>query len=147
MLAATADGAPLVHDEVSNNIPFDWGLGDADATAAALAGAAHVTRLEIINQRLVTNAIEPRCAIGDYDGARDHYTLYTSSQNPHVIRLLLTAFVLGLPEHKVGGLARRRRRLRQQDLPLRRGGAGDLVLAPARAAGQVDRRAQREFSQ
>ena len=101
MLAATADGAPLVHDEVSNNIPFDWGLGDADATAAALAGAAHVTRLEIINQRLVTNAIEPRCAIGDYDEARDHYTLYTSSQNPHVIRLLLTAFVLGLPEHKV----------------------------------------------
>ena len=101
MLAATGEGAPLVHDDVSRNVPFDWGLGDQEAAAAALAGAAHVTTLEITNQRLVTNAIEPRCAIGDYDGARDHYTLYTSSQNPHLIRLLLTAFVLGLPEHKV----------------------------------------------
>ncbi len=101
MLAATGEGAPLVHDDVPRNVPFDWGLGDADAVAAALDSAAHVTTLEITNQRLVPNAIEPRCAIGDYDGARDHYTLYTSSQNPHVIRLLLTAFVLGLPEHKV----------------------------------------------
>ena len=101
MIAATGDGAPLVHDDVPGNVPFDWGLGDADAVAAALDSAAHVTTLEITNQRLVPNAIEPRCAIGDYDGARDHYTLYTSSQNPHVIRLLLTAFVLGLPEHKV----------------------------------------------
>ena len=101
MVAATGDGAPLVHDDVPGNVPFDWGLGDADAAAAALDSAAHVTTLEITNQRLVPNAIEPRCAIGDYDGARDHYTLYTSSQNPHVIRLLLTAFVLGLPEHKV----------------------------------------------
>ena len=101
MLAATRDGAPLLHEEAPNNIPFDWGLGDAEKTAAAIAGADHVTTLEITNQRLITNAIEPRCAIGDYDGARDHYTLYTSSQNPHVIRLLMTAFVLGLPEHKV----------------------------------------------
>ena len=101
MVAATGDGAPLVHDDVPGNVPFDWGLGDADAAAAALDSAAHVTTLEITNQRLVPNAIEPRCAIGDYDAARDHYTLYTSSQNPHVIRLLLTAFVLGLPEHKV----------------------------------------------
>ena len=101
MIAATGEGAPLVHDDVSRNVPFDWGLGDVDATAAALAAADHVTTLEITNQRLVPNAIEPRCAIGDYDAARDHYTLYTSSQNPHVIRLLMTAFVLGLPEHKV----------------------------------------------
>ena len=60
-----------------------------------------MTTLEFDNQRIIPNAIEPRCAIGDYDEARDHYTLYTSSQNPHVIRLLMTAFVMGLPEHKV----------------------------------------------
>ena len=101
MLKAVADGAPQLFEDVPNNIPFDWGLGDQDKTDAAMAGAAHITTLEYSNQRLVTNAIEPRCAIGDYDVARDHYTLYTSSQNPHVIRLLLTAFVLGLPEHKV----------------------------------------------
>ena len=101
MVAATQDGAPQLHDEAPNNIPYDWGLGDAEAADAAINGADHVTTLEITNQRLVTNAIEPRCAIGDYDDARDHYTLYTSSQNPHVIRLLMTAFVLGLPEHKV----------------------------------------------
>ena len=47
------------------------------------------------------NAIEPRCAIGDYDNTRDYYTLYTSSQNPHVIRLLMSANVMGIPEHKV----------------------------------------------
>jgi len=101
MLKAVADGAPQLFEDVPNNVPFDWGLGDQEKTDAAMAGAAHITTLEYSNQRLVTNAIEPRCAIGDYDVARDHYTLYTSSQNPHVIRLLLTAFVLGLPEHKV----------------------------------------------
>ena len=92
---ATAEGAPQLFDDVPNNTPFDWELGDQAATDAALASAAHVTTLEYDNQRLIPNAIEPRCAIGDYDGARDHYTLYTSSQNPHVIRLLMTAFVLG----------------------------------------------------
>ena len=101
MLKAVADGAPQLFEDVPNNVTFDWGLGDQEKTDAAMAGAAHITTLEYSNQRLVTNAIEPRCAIGDYDVARDHYTLYTSSQNPHVIRLLLTAFVLGLPEHKV----------------------------------------------
>ncbi len=101
MLKAVADGAPQLFEDVPNNIPFDWELGDKEKTDAALAGADHITTLEYSNQRLITNAIEPRCAIGDYDAARDRYTLYTSSQNPHVIRLLLTAFVLGLPEHKV----------------------------------------------
>ena len=94
---AIEEGAPQLFDDVPNNMPFDWELGDQAATDAALASAAHVTTLEFDNQRLIPNAIEPRCAIGDYDGARDHYTLYTSSQNPHVIRLLMTAFVLGCP--------------------------------------------------
>jgi carbon-monoxide dehydrogenase large subunit len=98
---AIKDGAAQLFDDVPRNIPFDWALGDKEATDAAIGAAAHVTRLEFDNQRLITNAIEPRCAIGDYDAAREHYTLYTSSQNPHVIRLLMTAFVMGLPEHKV----------------------------------------------
>ena len=57
--------------------------------------------LDLVNNRLIPNAIEPRAAIGDYDATDDSYTLYTTSQNPHVIRLLMGAFVLGLPEHKL----------------------------------------------
>ena len=98
---AVQDGAPLVHDDAPGNLCFDWELGDKDATDDALDGAHHVTRYEFVNQRVVPNAIEPRAAIGHYDAARDEYTLYTSSQNPHLIRLLLCAFVTGLPEHKV----------------------------------------------
>lgn len=94
-------GAPLVHDGAPNNISFDWELGDKDATDAAIASAHHVTSLSFTNQRLVANAMEPRSAIGDYNEARDDLVLYTSSQNPHLIRLLMCAFVLGLPEHKV----------------------------------------------
>ncbi|MFK7846576.1 MAG: xanthine dehydrogenase family protein molybdopterin-binding subunit [Rhodothermales bacterium] len=93
--------APQVHDDAPNNTSFIWELGDKEATDAAIAGAHHITQLSFINQRLVANAIEPRSAIGDYNAAREELTLYTSSQNPHLIRLLMCAFVLGLPEHKV----------------------------------------------
>lgn len=99
---AIKDGAPLVHEDVPNNICFDWELGDAQGeVAAALAAAHHVTKLDLRNQRVVANAIEPRSAIGDYDTTNERYTLYTTSQNPHLTRLLLCAFVLGIPEHKV----------------------------------------------
>ncbi|MFQ5639214.1 MAG: xanthine dehydrogenase family protein molybdopterin-binding subunit [bacterium] len=98
---ALEKGAPLVHDDVPNNVVFDWEIGDKAATDSAMAQAAHITTLEFVNQRLVPNAIEPRSAIGHYDTFNDKYTLYTSSQNPHLIRLLMSAFVLGLPEHKV----------------------------------------------
>ena len=57
-------------------MPFDWELGDKEKTDAAMAGVHHVTTLEFTNQRLVPNAIEPRCAIGDYDDSRQHHTLY-----------------------------------------------------------------------
>ena len=100
-VAATKDGAPQLFDDVPNNMPFDWELGDKEKTDKAMAAADHVTTLEYENQRLIPNAIEPRCAIGDFNDANDHYTLYTSSQNPHVIRLLMSAFVMGIPEHKV----------------------------------------------
>ncbi len=99
-------GAPQLFEDVPNNVIFDWELGDKDSTDQALANAAHVTKLNIVNQRLIPNAIEPRSAIGDYDPSRDQYTLYSSTQNPHLIRLLMCAFVLGLPEHKVRVVAR-----------------------------------------
>lgn len=98
---AVEEGAPLVHEDVPNNISFDWELGDREKTNQAMAQADHITTLEFVNQRLIPNAIEPRSAIGDYDSTNDKYTLYTSSQNPHLIRLLMCAFVLGIPEHKV----------------------------------------------
>lgn len=98
---AVEASAPQVHDGVPNNMAFDWELGDREKTNEAMAKADHVTTLEFVNQRLIPNAIEPRAAIGNYDSANDKYTLYTSSQNPHLIRLLMCAFVLGLPEHKV----------------------------------------------
>lgn len=99
---AVADGAPLVHDDAPNNICFDWELGNPkEEVDAALEGAHHITKLELRNQRVVPNAIEPRCAIGQYEDSTGKYTLYTTSQNPHLTRLLMTAFVLGIPEHKV----------------------------------------------
>ncbi len=99
---ATQPGAPLVHDDVPNNICYDWALGNPiEEVNTAMSSAAHVTTLEFINQRLVPNAIEPRCYNSSYDAINDKYTLYTSTQNPHVIRLLMCAFVLGIPEHKV----------------------------------------------
>jgi len=99
--AALAEGAPLVWDEAPGNLCFDWEVGDKAATDAAFESAAHVTSLDLVNQRMVTNAIEPRAAIGEYDAAADSYTLYTTSQNPHLIRLLLGAFVMQIPEHKL----------------------------------------------
>jgi carbon-monoxide dehydrogenase large subunit len=99
---ATQPGAPLVHDDLPNNICYDWTLGNPiDEVNAAMSSASHVTTLEFVNQRLVPNAIEPRCYNSSYDAINDKYTLYTSTQNPHVIRLLMCAFVLGIPEHKV----------------------------------------------
>jgi carbon-monoxide dehydrogenase large subunit len=99
---ATQPGAPLVHEDVPNNICFDWALGNPiEEVNAALAASAHVTTLEFVNQRLVPNAIEPRCYNSSYNPHTEKYTLYTSSQNPHVIRLLMCAFVLGIPEHRV----------------------------------------------
>jgi carbon-monoxide dehydrogenase large subunit len=98
--AIEAGGAP-VHEEAANNICYDWGLGDKAATDAAFASAAHITKLDLVNNRLIANAIEPRAAIGNYEMGTDEYTLYTTSQNPHVIRLLMGAFVLAIPEHKL----------------------------------------------
>lgn len=101
MTDAVKADSPFVHDDIETNVCYDWALGDADVVNEAFSNAAHVAKLELINNRLIPNAIEPRCAIGDFDQATGQYTLHTTSQNPHVIRLLMGAFVLGLPEHKL----------------------------------------------
>ena len=99
---AAQANAPKVHDQFPDNIAFDWAIGNPiEEVDAAMATAHHITKLDFTNQRLVPNAIEPRSYIGSYDHVYDRYTLYTSTQNPHLIRLLMCAFVLGLPEHKV----------------------------------------------
>ncbi len=99
------EGAPQLHPEAEGNLIFDWELGDAQATDAALAKAAHVTRLEIYNNRLVPNAMEPRATLGHYDKAEDHYTCWTTSQNPHLARLVMSAFYNVAPENKLRVIA------------------------------------------
>jgi carbon-monoxide dehydrogenase large subunit len=94
-----------VHEVAPNNLVFNWSLGDEGAVDAAFKGAAHVTKLDIVNNRLIPNAMEPRAAIGSYDTGDDHYTLYTTSQNPHVARLVISAFHGLAPEHKLRVIA------------------------------------------
>ena len=103
MKTALAEGAVKVHDDLTSNLCYDWGFVEENREAVndAFDTAAHVTTLELVNQRLVANPMEPRVAVGDYDPWNDNSTLYTTSQNPHVIRLLMGAFVLGIPEHKL----------------------------------------------
>jgi carbon-monoxide dehydrogenase large subunit len=100
---ALKPGAPQVHD--AGNKCYTWALGDKAAVDAAFAKAAHVAKVDIVNNRLVPNAIEPRAVVASYNRAEQAYTLYVSNQNPHVERLLMTAFVLGLPETKVRVIA------------------------------------------
>ncbi|MBZ9882237.1 xanthine dehydrogenase family protein molybdopterin-binding subunit [Mesorhizobium sp. CA10] len=102
---AIQPGAPQIHAEAENNLIFDWELGDAKATDAAIKSAAHVTRMKIVNNRLVPNAMEPRAALGHYDKAEDHYTCWTTSQNPHVARLVMSAFYNVAPENKLRVIA------------------------------------------
>jgi aerobic carbon-monoxide dehydrogenase large subunit len=102
---AQAPGAPQVHEVAPSNTIFEWHLGDKAAADAAFKAAKHVTRLDIVNNRLVPNAMEPRAAVGDYDPGTETYTLYTTSQNPHVARLVLSAFVGIAPEHKLRVIA------------------------------------------
>ena len=99
--ATAARAKTAVHSIAPDNICYTWAIGDQAAVDAAFAKAAHLTKLSFVNNRLIPNAIEPRAANAQYSRADDSYTLYVTSQNPHVERLLMTAFVLGLPEHKV----------------------------------------------
>ncbi|OJU27592.1 MAG: carbon monoxide dehydrogenase, partial [Nitrobacter sp. 62-13] len=105
MREAVVDGAPQLHPEAPGNVIFDWTLGDEAATDAAFKAAANVVSLDITNNRLAPNAIEPRAAIAEYDPAEEHFTLYTTSQNPHVARLVLSAFYNIAQEHKLRVIA------------------------------------------
>ncbi|OIQ42759.1 MAG: carbon monoxide dehydrogenase [Roseobacter sp. MedPE-SWde] len=107
MKEAVKDGATKVHDDLTSNLCYDWGFVEENKPAVeeAFANAAHVTTLELVNNRLVANPMEPRVAVGDFNRATGDSTLYTTSQNPHVIRLLMGAFVLGIPEHKLRVIA------------------------------------------
>jgi len=100
VLSAIQPGAPLVYDDAPRNVCFEWSLGDANATDAAIRGAARVVRQRLINQRLSPIAMEPRACLASWSGATQELTLWVTSQNPHVHRLIMGAFVLGIPEHK-----------------------------------------------
>src|SRR6202046_3807970 len=103
--AAQKPGAPQIHDIASNNTIYQWYLGDAKAVDAAFKSAKHVTKLDLVNNRLVPNAIEPRAAIGDYAAGTSTFTLWNTTQNPHVARLVIAAFVGMAPEHKLRVIA------------------------------------------
>jgi aerobic carbon-monoxide dehydrogenase large subunit len=102
---AQGNGAPQIHEVAPANTIYQWQLGDGKAVAEALKSAQHVTRLHIVNNRLVPNAMEPRAAIGDYDAGNDSFTLWNTTQNPHVARLVISAFVGVAPEHKLRVIA------------------------------------------
>lgn len=97
---ADGPGQPLVHDDVPGNVFFDWAYGDADAVAAALEAAAHVTRLELVNNRVVANPIEPRAAIAEYDASTGKLTVHASTQGVWPLRDLL-ADTLAMPAGKI----------------------------------------------
>jgi aerobic carbon-monoxide dehydrogenase large subunit len=98
---ATEDGAPQLHENAPNNVAFTWQVGDRDGTDSAIDGAEVVVRQRIVNQRLIPNPIDMRGAIGRWDAGSDEYTIWMTSQTPHIMRLLLAAFVMGVPEHKI----------------------------------------------
>jgi carbon-monoxide dehydrogenase large subunit len=105
LATAQSPGQAQIHDEAPNNTVYQWHLGDKAAVEAAFAQAKHVTRLDLVNNRLIPNAMEPRAAIGEYDRGQGAFTLYTTSQNPHVARLVLSAFIGIAPENKLRVIA------------------------------------------
>jgi len=102
---ATQPGAPQLHENAPNNIVFEWQVGDKAGTDAAIDAAEVVVKQRIVNQRLIPNPMEVRGDIGWYNPGTEEYTVWMSSQTPHIQRLLLTAFVTGIPEHKVRVIA------------------------------------------
>ena len=97
--SAAHSGQAQIHDAAPGNTVYNWHLGDKAATDAAFASAEHVTKIDLVNNRLIPNAMEPRAAVGDYNSGTDTITLYTTSQNPHVARLVLSAFIGLAPEN------------------------------------------------
>jgi carbon-monoxide dehydrogenase large subunit len=102
---AKAKSGPQIHEVAPKNTIYEWHLGDAQAVANAFKAAKQITKIDIVNNRLVPNAIEPRVAIGEYDAGNDSFTLWNTSQNPHVARLVIAAFIGMAPEHKLRVIA------------------------------------------
>ncbi|OGN82402.1 MAG: carbon monoxide dehydrogenase [Chloroflexi bacterium GWC2_73_18] len=102
---ATQPGAPQLHENAPNNVVFTWTVGDRDGTDRAFAEAEVIVRQRLVNQRLIPNPMEVRGDVGRYDPASGEYTIWMSSQTPHIQRLLLAAFVMGVPEHKIRVIA------------------------------------------
>jgi aerobic carbon-monoxide dehydrogenase large subunit len=103
--AAAQKASVQLHDVAADNTVYRWHLGDKAAVDNAFANAKHVTKIDLVNNRLVPNPMEPRAAIGEYDTGDEAFTLYTTSQNPHVARLVLSAFIGIAPEHKLRVIA------------------------------------------
>jgi carbon-monoxide dehydrogenase large subunit len=103
MRAAVADASNRVHEEIPDNLCYDWGWIEDNRAKVdeVIRNAPHVTTLELVNNRLVPNAMEPRASTGEYFPGTGDYKLTTTSQNPHLTRLLVAAFVLGIPENKL----------------------------------------------
>jgi carbon-monoxide dehydrogenase large subunit len=98
---AIKPGAPQLYADVPGNLCCDWAIGDEAATKAAFAKAHHIAKIDLVNNRLVPNAMEPRAALAEYEPAMGNYTLYTTSQLPHVARVLIGVLMLGIPERKL----------------------------------------------
>lgn len=98
---ALAPGAPQLHENAPNNRVFDWTVGDKAGTEAAFANAEVTVSQRLVNQRLIPNPMEVRGDIGWFNPGTDEYTIWMSSQTPHIQRLLLAAFVMGVPEQKI----------------------------------------------
>ena len=101
----TQPGAPQLHENAPNNICMDWSCGNKDGTDAALGSSEVIVKQRILNQRLIPNSIEPRGCIAQYMPASEEYTVWMTSQDPHIMRLLMTAFVFGIPETKMRVIA------------------------------------------
>lgn len=102
---ATEAGAPQLHENAPSNVVMDWSCGDAEATDRALADADVRVEQRLVNQRLIPTPMEPRGAAAQFDPVTGEYTVWMTSQDPHVMRLLMTAFVLGIPETKMRCIA------------------------------------------
>jgi carbon-monoxide dehydrogenase large subunit len=94
-------GQPEVWDAAPGNLCFDWEVGDGAAVERAIAGARHRIVLELVNNRVVVNSMEPRGAIGEYDPGEDSYTLWSSTQGSHFVRNLLAESILKVPENRI----------------------------------------------
>ena len=103
---AQAQGAPQIHEVAPNNTIYQWHLGDPKAADAAFKAAKHVTKLDLVNNRLVPNAMEPRAAIGDYDAGTDSFTLWNTTPEPaRGAARASSAFIGMAPEHKLRVIA------------------------------------------